>query len=234
MKCVILAGGFGTRIGEETKIKPKSLIEIGNKPILWHIMKIYSFYGINEFVICCGYKSKLIKKFSEDLAEPWKITAIDTGLNTMTGGRIKRVQKYLENETFCLTYGDDLKRINIANLITFHKKQKKFVTLSAAQPPGRFGILKLENNNVVELREKPLGDGNIINGGYYVLEPEVFDYISGDSTVWENESLRQLIKENQVSACKYTGLYQPMDTLQDKKNLENLWNSGDVYWKVWC
>ncbi|MCH9029542.1 MAG: NTP transferase domain-containing protein [Bacteroidetes bacterium] len=234
MKCVILAGGFGTRIGEETKIKPKSLIEIGNKPILWHIMKIYSFYDINEFVICCGYKAELIKKFCEDLAEPWKVIAVDTGLNTMTGGRIKRVKKYLENDTFCLTYGDDLKRINISNLIAFHKKQKKFVTLSAAQPPGRFGILKLENNSVVELREKPPGDGNMINGGYYVLEPEVFDYISGDSTVWENESLRQLIKENQISAYKYTGLYQPMDTLQDKKNLENLWNSGDAYWKVWC
>lgn len=233
MKCVILAGGLGTRLGEETKIKPKALVEIGNKPILWHIMKIYSFYGIDEFVICCGYKADLIKKFSDELDESWKVMAIDTGLNTMTGGRLKRVKKYLDNDAFCLTYGDDLKKINILNLITFHKKQKKLVTLIAAQPPGRFGILKLNHNKVVELREKSPGDGNWINGGYYVLEPEVFDYISGDSTIWEKEPLEQLIKENQVSAYKSYSMYQPMDTLQDKKKLEDLWNSGNAYWKVW-
>ena len=233
MKAVILAGGRGTRLVEETKSKPKPMIKIGGKPILWHIMKIFSHYNINEFIICCGYKQEIIKEYFENISEKWSVEVVDTGLDTMTGGRIKRIEKYLNNEKFFLLYGDDLKPVNITELLNFHTKNKKLVTVTAAQPPGRFGILKLEENNVVEMREKPPGDENWINGGYYVLEPKIFNYISKDSDIWENGPLNKLIEEKQVSAFKYTGIYQPLDTLNDKIDLEKMWNDGKPYWKVW-
>ena len=233
MKTVILAGGYGTRLGDVTKTIPKSMIEIGGMPVLWHIMKIYSQYDLTDFIVCCGYKGQVIKEYFEKLSEPWQIKLVDTGVNTMTGGRIKRIEKYLNNETFCLTYGDDLKHVNITELISFHRKKKKFVTLTAAQPPGRFGILNLEDDKVLEILEKPPGDGNWINGGYYVLEPEVLKYLENDSTIWELEPLTKLVQEDQVSGYKYTGIYQPLDTLRDKKKFEELWKSGKPYWKVW-
>ena len=233
MKAVILAGGRGTRLVEETKSKPKPMVRIGDKPILWHIMKIFSYYDINEFVLCCGYKYEIIKEYFENISENWSVEVVDTGLDTMTGGRIKRIEKYINNEKFFLLYGDDLKSVNITELLNFHIKNKKFVTVTAAQPPGRFGILKLEENNVIEMREKPPGDENWINGGYYILEPEIFNYISKDSDIWENGPLNKLIEEKQVSAFKYTGIYQPLDTLNDKIDLEKMWNDGKPYWKVW-
>ena len=233
MKAVILAGGRGTRLVEETKSKPKPMVKIGDKPILWHIMKIFSSYDINEFVLCCGYKYEIIKEYFENISENWSVEVVDTGLDTMTGGRIKRIEKYINNEKFFLLYGDDLKSVNITELLNFHIKNKKFVTVTAAQPPGRFGILKLEEDNVVEMREKPPGDENWINGGYYILEPEIFNYISKDSDIWENGPLNKLIEEKQVSAFKYTGIYQPLDTLNDKIDLEKMWNDGKPYWKVW-
>ena len=233
MKAVILVGGRGTRLVEETKSKPKPMVKIGDKPILWHIMKIFSYYDINEFVLCCGYKYEIIKEYFENISENWSVEVVDTGLDTMTGGRIKRIEKYINNEKFFLLYGDDLKSVNIPELLNFHIKNKKFVTVTAAQPPGRFGILKLEENNVVEMREKPPGDENWINGGYYILEPEIFNYISKDSDIWENGPLNKLIEEKQVSAFKYTGIYQPLDTLNDKIDLEKMWNDGKPYWKVW-
>jgi glucose-1-phosphate cytidylyltransferase len=232
MKVVILAGGHGTRISEVTKDIPKPMITIGNKPILWHIMKIYSHYKIDDFIICMGYKSEIIKEYFEKISEPWNIKLIDTGLDTMTGGRIKKVKKHLENESFCLTYGDDLKAVDISRLISFHNEKKKFVTLTAAKPPGRYGILTLENDLVKTITEKPPGDNNWINGGYYVLEPEIFDYIHDDTTVWEQEPLQRLATENQISAYKYEGFYQPLDTFSDKTILERLWNSNP-YWKIW-
>ena len=230
---MILAGGRGTRLVEETKSKPKPMIKIGGKPILWHIMKIFSHYNINDFVICCGYKGEIIKEYFENISEKWNIDLVDTGLDTMTGGRIKRIQKYIDNKRFFLLYGDDLKSVNIPELLNFHIKNKKLVTVTAAQPPGRFGILKLDKDNVIEMREKPPGDESWINGGYYVLEPEIFDYLSKDSDVWEGEPLHKLIKEKQVSAFKYNGIYQPLDTLRDKINLEKMWDDGNPYWKVW-
>lgn len=255
MKTVILAGGFGTRISEETHQKPKPMIEIGGMPILWHIMKIYSTYDINEFVICCGYKGHMIKeyfanyvwhasdftidvksnniKIHHKLSEPWKITLVDTGLDTMTGGRLKKVKKYLDNETFCLTYGDDLKNVDISKLISFHHRKKTLATVTAVQPPGRFGILNFKNDKVYEIKEKPPGDGSWINGGYYVLEPEVLEYIKDDHTVWEHEPLEKLVRKEQLSVYKHMGQYSPLDTMQDKKHLEELWNSGKAYWKVW-
>ena len=233
MKAVILVGGRGTRLVEETKSKPKPMVKIGDKPILWHIMKIFSSYDINEFVLCCGYKYEIIKEYFENISENWSVEVVDTGLDTMTGGRIKRIEKYINNEKFFLLYGDDLKSVNITELLNFHIKNKKFVTVTAAQPPGRFGILKLEEDNVVEMREKPPGDENWINGGYYILEPEIFNYISKDSDIWENGPLNKLIEEKQVSAFKYTGIYQPLDTLNDKIDLEKMWNDGKPYWKVW-
>ena len=233
MKAVILAGGRGTRLVEETKSKPKPMIEIGEKPILWHIMKIFSHYNINDFVICCGYRGEIIKEYFENISEKWNIDLVDTGLDTMTGGRIKRIQKYIDNKRFFLLYGDDLKSVNIPELLNFHIKNKKLVTVTAAQPPGRFGILKLDEDNVIEMREKPPGDESWINGGYYVLEPEIFNYLSKDSDVWEGEPLHKLIKEKQVSAFKYNGIYQPLDTLRDKINLEKMWDDGNPYWKVW-
>ena len=233
MKAVILAGGRGTRLSEETQMRPKPMLKIGEKPVLWHIMKIFSHYNINDFVICCGYRGEIIKEYFENISEKWNIDLVDTGLDTMTGGRIKRIQKYIDNKRFFLLYGDDLKSVNIPELLNFHIKNKKLVTVTAAQPPGRFGILKLDEDNVIEMREKPPGDESWINGGYYVLEPEIFNYLSKDSDVWEGEPLHKLIKEKQVSAFKYNGIYQPLDTLRDKINLEKMWDDGNPYWKVW-
>ena len=233
MKTVILAGGLGTRISEETKLKPKPMIEIGGKPILWHIMKIFSYFGFNEFVICCGYKGEIIKNYFKNSTEPWSIELVDTGLETMTGGRIKKVEKFLDNQSFFLTYGDDLKAVDISKLLKFHNEQKKLVTLTAVQPPGRFGILDIKGNDVTGLSEKPPGDGNWINGGYYVLEPDIFDKIHDDSDVWETNSLQNLIQNNQVSAFKYNDVYQPMDTMNDKEKLQKLWDSDNAYWKIW-
>lgn len=255
MKCVILAGGYGTRISEETALKPKPMIEIGGFPLLWHLMKTYSSYGINDFVICCGYKGYVIKEYfanyflhTSDVtfdmqknemevhkqnAEPWKVTLIDTGVDTMTGGRLKKVQKFVENETFCFTYGDGLSNVDITKLVKFHKDQKKFATTTSVQAPGRYGQLKIVNNDVVEFVEKPLGDGSWINGGYFVLEPDVFDYISTDSTVWEKEPLEKLAKENQLSAFKHNDFWFALDTLRDKNHLDSLWNSNNIPWKVW-
>ena len=233
MKAVILAGGRGTRLSEETQMRPKPMLKIGEKPALWHIMKIFSHYNINDFVICCGYRGEIIKEYFENISEKWNIDLVDTGLDTMTGGRIKRIQKYIDNKRFFLLYGDDLKSVNIPELLNFHIKNKKLVTVTAAQPPGRFGILKLDEDNVIEMREKPPGDESWINGGYYVLEPEIFNYLSKDSDVWEGEPLHKLIKEKQVSAFKYNGIYQPLDTLRDKINLEKMWDDGNPYWKVW-
>lgn len=254
MKTVILAGGLGTRISEESQLKPKPLIEIGNMPIIWHIMKIYSSQGINDFVICLGYKGDMIKEyFSSYLqnmpnvtldvkndkieihgnhGESWKIILADTGPNTMTGGRLKRIKKHVENETFCLTYGDDLKRVNIQELINFHKNKRTLATVTVFQLPPRFGEVNLVNDQVQSFREKPT-DGSWVNGGYFVLEPDVLDYIKDDSTVWEQEPLERLSKEGQLSAYRYTGPYQPMDTMQDKNRLEELWNTGKAYWKTW-
>ncbi len=255
MKVVILAGGFGTRLSEETDIKPKPMVEIGGKPILWHIMKIYSAYGFNDFIICLGYKGYIIKEYfanyflhtadvTIDLksnqievhnvkAEPWRVTLVDTGLNTMTGGRIKRVRDFIGNETFMLTYGDGVGDINIEKLLEFHKSHGKYATLTAVQPSGRFGALDLENEKVKAFKEKPKGDGAWINGGFFVLEPEIFDYIEGDQTIWEREPLENLAKDGQLMAYKHTGFWKPMDTLRDKRELEALWQSGDPPWKVW-
>ncbi|MGV8095632.1 MAG: glucose-1-phosphate cytidylyltransferase [Mangrovibacterium sp.] len=260
MKVLILAGGLGSRLSEETTLKPKPMIEIGNRPILWHIMKIYSHYGHNEFIIMCGYKGFMIKEFfanytlhRSDLtvdianhtttyhrnhAEPWKVTMIDTGQNTMTGGRIKRVRNYVGNETFLLTYGDGVSNININELIEFHRQQNSLVTLSAIQPPGRFGAFTLESgaNKIANFREKPNGDGHDtawINGGFFVVEPEAFDFIEGDSTVWEREPLETIAAEGKLAAYRHTGFWHPMDTLRDKSTLEELWNRHQAPWKVW-
>lgn len=255
MKVVILAGGFGTRISEESDLKPKPMIEIGGKPILWHIMKIYSYYGFNEFIICCGYKGYVIKDYfhhyymheadmtidlSKNLiqyhnsqSEPWVVTLVDTGLNTMTGGRIKRIQPYIGNETFMLTYGDGVSDVNIHDLVEFHKKNGRYATLTAVQPSGKFGALEIDQkNDVHSFQEKPKGDGAWINGGFFVLEPQIFNYIKqGDETVWEREPLEKLAKDNQLSAFKHEGFWHPMDTLRDKNELESLWNADNAPWK---
>ena len=255
MKAVILAGGFGTRISEETHLKPKPLIEIGGMPILWHIMKIYSSYGINEFVICCGYKGYLIKEYfanyslhmsdvtfdmeydkieiHQKFVEPWKVTLVDTGLDTMTGGRLKRVEKYIHDDTFCFTYGDGLSDINISKLIDFHKNKNKLATITAVQPPGRFGTLNLNRDTVKDFSEKTPGDGNWINGGFFVLEPKVLDYIKDNSTIWERQPLESLAKNDQLVAYRHTGFWQPLDTLRDKNQLEEMWNLRKAPWKVW-
>ncbi len=257
MKAIILAGGFGTRLSEETSIRPKPMVEIGNKPILWHIMKIYSAYGINEFIICCGYKGYVIKEYFANYylnmsdvtfdmrlnqmdihngyAEPWRVTLVDTGQSTMTGGRLKRVREYIGDETFCFTYGDGVSDIDITKLIAFHKKQSTLATLTATQPPGRFGVISLEQEQtkITSFREKPEGDGAWVNGGYFVLEPQVIDLIEDDSTVWEQEPLKKLAHLEQLSAYKHEGFWQPMDTLRDKIYLENLWKNGKAPWKVW-
>ena len=233
MKAVILAGGYGTRMSEETHLKPKPMVEIGGKPILWHIMKIYSHYGINEFVICCGYKAELIQKYVQKLDEPWTIIPADTGINTMTGGRLKLVKKYVENETFCFTYGDTLNNVKIDELINFHFDKKVLATVTACKPPEKYGLLKIENEKVVNFQEKPHIEGEWVNGGFFVLNPKVFDYIKDDSTVWEKEPMEKLTKDGQLSAYKHRGFYQPMDTISDKNHLEKLWQNNEALWKVW-
>jgi glucose-1-phosphate cytidylyltransferase len=255
MKAVILAGGYGTRISEESGIRPKPMVEIGGKPILWHIMKIYSSYGINDFVICCGYKGHMIKEYFSnyclynsdvtfDMAnntmavhknktESWKVTLVHTGHNTMTGGRLKRVREYIGNETFCMTYGDGVSDINISELISFHQSQGTLATLTAVQQPGRFGAFNLstEDTKINHFHEKPSGgDMPWINGGFFVLEPEVLDYIEDDDTTWEREPLESLAKEGELSAYRHDGFWQPMDTLRDKNYLEELWQSGKAPW----
>ena len=253
MKAVILAGGLGSRISEETQLKPKPMIEIGGKPILWHIMKIYSTHGINEFVICCGYKGYMIKEYFANYflhmsdvtfdiknnkmevhrksAEPWKITLVDTGKDTMTGGRLKKIKEYIGNETFCCTYGDGLSNINIKNLIDFHNKGKTVATVSSVQTSGRYGILNITDQKVSKFNEKPSGDW--INAGFFVFEPKIFDFIPDDSSVLEKGPLEKLASENQLSVYKHTGFWQPMDTLSEKNLLEELWSSNKALWKTW-
>lgn len=258
MKAVILAGGLGTRLSEETLIKPKPMVEIGGKPILWHIMKIYSFYGINDFIICCGYKGYLIKEYFSNyflhlsdvtfnikdqkmqvhktFSEEWKVTLVDTGLNTMTGGRLKRIKNYLSDEDFCFTYGDGLSDVNVGELIKFHKEGNHLASLTAAKPPGRFGSLKLGSlkltaNNIESFQEKPKDAW--INGGFFVLSPKVLNYIEGDSTTWEKEPMETLALESKLKAFKHNGFWQPMDTLRDKNYLEQLWESNNAPWKIW-
>jgi glucose-1-phosphate cytidylyltransferase len=257
MKVVILAGGFGTRISEESAIKPKPMIEVGHMPILWHIMSIYSHYGLNDFVICLGYKGHLIKEFFanyflnrsdvrfdlrtnkveflNNAAEPWTVTLVDTGEGSLTGGRLKRVAKYLDEETFCMTYGDGVSDVNIPESIEFHKKNKALCTLTAVQPPGRFGAFSLGENDakLSSFHEKPVGDGAWINGGFFVLEPGVLDYIDGDSTTWEKEPMQNLASEGKLCAFKHAGFWQSMDTLRDKMVLEEHWASGNAPWKLW-
>jgi len=256
MKLVIFAGGLGTRISEETSIRPKPMIEIGGKPVLWHIMKIYSHYGINDFVICCGYKGYVIKEYFANYflhmsdvtfdmsqntmevhhrnAEPWKVTLVDTGDETMTGGRLKRISEYVTNdEVFCLTYGDGVGDVNISELLAFHKAQNVKATLTGTLPPGRFGALNIHSGKVNSFMEKPKGDGAMINAGFFVLSPEVLSYIDNDQTVWEREPLERLAREGQLAAFPHNGFWQPMDTLRDKLQLEDLWQSGKAPWKVW-
>ena len=233
MKLVLLAGGFGTRFSEETKKKPKPLIRIGPKPIIWHIMKIYSNYDINEFVICCGYKGEKIKEyFSNTNSAPWNIELVDTGLDTMTGGRLKRIQNHIDG-TFCATYGDGLGDIDINNLISFHREKKSVATLTAAHPPERFGILSINGDYVTEFHEKHSIEPTWINGGFFVFEPEIFDYIHDDSTILEKSPLETLAKENKLTAFKHNGFWHPMDTLREKNHLEKLYRSGNIPWKTW-
>ncbi len=256
MKAVILAGGLGTRISEETVSRPKPMIEIGGKPILWHIMKTYSTHGINEFIVCCGYKGYIIKEYfanyflhmsdvtfdiernemqvHQRYAEPWKVTLVDTGEQTMTGGRLKRVSSFLEHEdAFCFTYGDGVSDVNISKLVAFHKKHGKLATVTAVQPAGRYGALDLSGLYVRGFIEKPKGDGGWINGGFFVLSPRCLRYISGDTMPWESEPLAQLGREGELMAYQHTGFWQPMDTLRDKNHLEELWQRGEAPWKVW-
>lgn len=256
MKAVILAGGHGTRLSEETVVKPKPMIEIGGKPILWHIMKIYSAHGINDFIICCGYKGYVIKEYFANYflhmsdvtfcmnenkmevhskrVEPWKVTLIDTGENSMTGGRLKRVSSYIKNEdSFCFTYGDGVGDVDISASIEFHKKHGKYATLVSMYPPGRFGAIDIKNGQVKSFSEKPKGDGAMINGGFFVLSPKVLNYVKDDGTIWEKEPLGELANENQLMAYEHHGFWQPMDTLRDKMSLEELWESGKAPWKIW-
>ena len=255
MKAVILAGGLGTRISEETTTKPKPMIEIGGKPILWHIMKIYSSHGINDFIICCGYKGYVIKEYfanyylhmsdvtfdmnensmkvHNERAENWKITLVDTGEYTMTGGRIKRVAEFLDDEPFCLTYGDGVSSVNISESIKFHKSHGREATLTATLPPGRFGALKFNGDQIEKFEEKPEGDGAFINGGFFVLNKSVIDRIKDDQSIWEQEPLKGLAREGELMAFKHTGYWQPMDTLREKQKLEELWLSNKAPWKVW-
>ena len=255
MKAVILAGGLGTRISEESYARPKPMIEIGGKPILWHIMKIYAAHGINDFIICCGYKGYMIKEYfanyflhmcdvtfdiknnrmetHQNNAEPWRVTLVDTGESTMTGGRLKRVREHLGDEDFCFTYGDGVADVDITRLIAFHSQERRLATLTATQPPGRFGALELDGNQVLSFQEKPHGDGSWINGGFFVLNPKVIDYIDGDHTSWEREPMERLARERQVNAWFHDGFWQPMDTLRDKNHLEELWASGKAPWRVW-
>ena len=256
MKAVILAGGLGTRISEETHVKPKPMIEIGGKPMLWHIMKLYSAHGINEFIICCGYKGYIIKEYFANYflhmsdvtfdmqknemqvhqrnAEPWKVTLVDTGENTLTGGRLKRVKNYLkDDEAFCFTYGDGVADVDISALVKFHQKHGKLATVTAVQPPGRYGALSLDDQLVKGFSEKPKGDGGKINGGFFVLSPDCLQYIVDDQSSWEGAPLMQIAAEEQLMAFEHTGFWQPMDTLREKNLLESLWESGKAPWKVW-
>ena len=256
MKAVILAGGLGTRFAEETSLKPKPMIEIGGRPILWHIMKIYSAHGVNDFVICCGYKGYVIKEYfanyflhmsdvtfdmrknemvvHEKRAEPWKVTLVDTGDDSMTGGRLKRVAEHVEGEElFHFTYGDGVGNVDIGQLIEFHRAHGKIATLTSTYPPGRFGALQVEGGQVTDFLEKPQGDGGMINGGFFVLSPKVLEYIEGDATTWEQEPLKNLAAEGELMAFEHHGFWQPMDTLRDKQKLENLWDSRKAPWRVW-
>jgi glucose-1-phosphate cytidylyltransferase len=255
MKAVILAGGLGTRISEETGIKPKPMIEVGGKPILWHIMKMYSAHGIRDFVICCGYKGYVIKEYfaiyflhmsdvTFDMennnmqvhsrnAEPWRVTLVDTGDSTMTGGRLKRVRGYLGDDDFCFTYGDGVGNVDIGRTIGFHQQHRKLATVTAVQPPGRFGSLETQGDDVLSFQEKPHGDGSWINGGFFILSPKVIDLIDGDQTSWEREPCERLARDRQLSVYRHSGFWQPMDTLRDKIHLEELWQSGKAPWKVW-
>ena len=258
MKAVILAGGYGTRISEESAIRPKPMVEVGGKPILWHILKSYSAHGINDFVICCGYKSYMIKEYFANyflhtadvtfdmryntmqvhhaVTEPWRVTLVDTGEKTMTGGRIKRIKEHISSETFCLTYGDGVGDVDISKLLEFHREQKTYATLTAVQPPGRFGAFTLGDTSRIEsFQEKPDGDGSgaYINGGFFVCEPKVLDYIKDDASVWEREPMETLAREGQLSAFRHDGFWQPMDTLRDRNYLEDAWQKGTAPWKVW-
>ena len=256
MKAVILAGGLGTRLSEETAVRPKPMVEIGGHPILWHIMKIYSYHGINDFVICCGYKGYVIKEYfanyflhTSDVtfdmahntmevhtrhAEPWRVTLIDTGDTTMTGGRLKRVSRYVQDDdAFCFTYGDGISDVNITESIEFHRRHGLHATVTAVLPPGRYGAIECAGERVTRFVEKPRGDGNRINGGFFVLSPAVLDYIEGDETSWEESPLAALTSEGQMMAFEHTGFWQPMDTLRDKNMLESLWNAGRAPWKCW-
>ena len=257
MKVVLLAGGLGTRLSEETVLRPKPMVEIGGSPILWHIMKIYAAHGFNEFVICLGYKGYIIKEYFANYflhqsdvtfdmkenkmeihnsqAEPWKVTLVDTGFDTMTGGRVKRVKKYLNNEPFLLTYGDGVGSVNIREVVDFHKKNNRLLTVTAVQPSGRFGALNIaeDSDSVISFMEKPKGDGAWINGGFFVCQPEVLDYIAEDKTIFEKEPLENIALDNQMAAYKHSGFWKPMDTLRDKQELENLWDSGKAPWKNW-
>jgi glucose-1-phosphate cytidylyltransferase len=257
MKAVILAGGLGTRLSEETSVRPKPMVEIGGKPILWHIMKVYSAHGINDFIICCGYKGYVIKEYFANYflhmsdvtfdmrfnqmnvhagnAEPWRVTLVDTGDTTMTGGRLRRVREHIGSETFCFTYGDGVSDVNITEVLKFHREHKTQATMTAVQPPGRFGAIVLghEQTKITSFREKPEGDGAWINGGFFVLEPEVINLIADDSTVWEQVPLEKLAEMEQLSAYKHHGFWQPMDTLRDKNYLEDLWQKNKAPWKVW-
>jgi len=257
MKVVILAGGFGTRISEESHLKPKPMIEIGERPILWHIMKIYSHFGFNDFIICLGYKGYTIKEYfahyflhESDVtfdfcdgnrqvvhchhAEPWKVTLANTGLHTMTGGRVKRIRQYVGDEPFMLTYGDGVSNVDIGKLVAFHQAHGKIATLTSVQPTGRFGALELDNHNVVTgFQEKPQGDGGWINGGFFVLQPEVFDTIADDSTIFERGPMEKLAQQHELVAYKHDGFWQPMDTMRDKDQLENLWQTNKAPWKIW-
>jgi len=255
MKVVILAGGFGTRISEESHTRPKPMIEIGGRPVLWHVMKIYSAHGFNEFIICCGHKGYVIKEYfanyflhqadvtfdmrenrmqvHEASAEPWKVTLVDTGEHTMTGGRLRRVRRYLDDEPFCFTYGDGLADVNVAELVEFHRRQNTIATVTAVQPPGRFGALNLSTSRICDFEEKPKGDRGWVSGGFFVLTPKVFDYIEGDDTSWELKPMKAIARAGQLSAFVHQGFWQPMDTQRDRIALEELWAQDKAPWKVW-
>jgi glucose-1-phosphate cytidylyltransferase len=255
VKVVLLAGGLGTRLSEETTVKPKPMIEIGGRPLLWHLMKIYSEHGLNDFVVCLGYKGYMVKEYFANYplhmsdvtvdvqrgsvevhrrqGEPWKVTLVDTGEGTATGGRLKRVRAYLDDSTFCMTYGDGLGNVDIRGLVAFHQQAGKLATITATQPPGRFGAIDIKDSRVSGFREKPRGDGSWVNGGFFVLEPAVLDYVDNDETEWERAPLERLAREGQLVAFEHAGFWQPVDTLRDKNQLEELWQSGKAPWKTW-
>ena len=255
MKAVILAGGMGSRLSEETSLRPKPMLEIGGRPILWHIMKLYSAHGVNDFIICCGYKGYVIKEYfanyflhmsdvtfdiehnqmevHQRFAEPWRVTLVDTGITTLTGGRLKRVKRYLGDDDFCLTYGDGVADVDVSKLVEFHKKEGKLATVTAVQPPGRFGVLELDGNLIRRFQEKPSGAGSWISAGFFVLSPKAVDYIEGDATPWEKEPMERLAREGELNAFCHDGFWQSMDTLRDRQYLESLWQSGKAPWQVW-